>query len=98
MWTNYYIGDNDPTSPLLSPLMGSYEGLPPIHICVGAHEIHYDDCVNVAGKAKEHGVKVKLSEWPRMVHAFPVLSPLFPEAKRAMSEICGFVRKQLELR
>jgi hypothetical protein len=31
-----------------------------------------------------------------MVHAFPILSPLFPEAKRVMGEICGLVKKQLE--
>lgn len=92
VWTGFYIADNDPTLPLLSPQMGDYTGLPPLHICVGTHEIHYDDCVNVAQKAKEHGVEVTLSEWPEMVHAFPILSPLFPEAKNAMDEICAFVQ------
>ena len=58
VWTGYYIGDEDPTLPLLSPLMGNYEGLPPLYICVGTHEIHLDDCVNVAQKAKAAGVAV----------------------------------------
>ena len=98
VWTAYYIGNNDPTLPLLSPQMGDYRGLPPLHICVGTHEIHYDDCANLARKAREHGVDVTFSEWPKMVHAFPVLSPLFPEAKRAMNEICGFARQQLRPR
>lgn len=96
VWTGYYIGSNDPTLPLLSPQMGDYRGLPPLHICVGTHEIHYDDCVAVAAKAKAHGVAVTFSQWPKMVHAFPILAPLFPEAKRAMEEICEFVKKQLE--
>ena len=95
VWTSLYIGNNDPTLPLLSPQMGDFAGLPPLHICVGTHEIHYDDCVNVAQKAKEHGVEVILSEWPKMVHAFPILSPLFPEAKNAMDEICEFAKNQL---
>jgi acetyl esterase/lipase len=95
VWTSYYIADNDPTTPLLSPQMGDYHGLPPLHICVGTHEIHYDDCVNVSRKAKEHGVEVTLSEWPKMVHAFPILAPLFPEAKQALEEICGFVQTHL---
>jgi acetyl esterase/lipase len=95
VWTRLYIGDNDPTLPLLSPQMGDFTGCPPLHICVGTREIHYDDCVNVAQKAKDHGVEVTLSEWPNMVHAFPMLSPLFPEAKQAMSEICDFAQRQL---
>ncbi|MDY6950134.1 MAG: alpha/beta hydrolase [Thermodesulfobacteriota bacterium] len=95
VWTKYYIGDNDPTLPLLSPLMGTYTGIPPIHITVGTHEIHLDDCINVAHKAEEDGVAVTLSKWPKMVHAFPLFSPLFPEAKQAMSDICQFTIKQL---
>lgn len=95
IWTNYYIGNTDPTTPLLSPQFGDYHGISPLHICVGTHEIHYDDCINVASKAKEQGVEVSLSEWPKMVHAFPILSPLFPEAKNALIEICNFVQKQL---
>jgi len=51
-WMNHYIADNDPANPLLSPLFGNYEGLPPIHICVGTHEIHYEDCIKVSVKAK----------------------------------------------
>jgi len=95
-WMKYYISDNDPTLPLLSPLMGNFEGLPPLHICVGTHEIHLDDCINVAKRAKEHGVEVTLSKWEKMVHAFPIMSPLFPEAKEAMNEICEYVVKHLQ--
>ncbi len=96
VWTGYYIGDQEPTLPLLSPLMGNYEGLPPLYICVGTHEIHLDDCVNVAQKAKAAGVAVTLRIWPNMIHAFPILSPLFPEAKQALGEICAFAREQVE--
>ena len=76
--------------------MGNLEGIPPLFICVGTHEIHLDDCINVANKAKEHGVNVKLIKWPKMVHAFPMLSPMFPEAQKAMSEICEFALNQLK--
>jgi len=55
-----------------------------------------DDCVNVARKAKEQGMDVTLAKWPKMIHAFPILSPLFPEAKQAMAEICEFARLQIE--
>ncbi|MBN1543302.1 alpha/beta hydrolase [candidate division KSB1 bacterium] len=95
VWTKLYIADNDPTLPLLSPLMGDFSGLPPLHICVGTHEIHLDDCVNVAQKAKEQGMAVTLSKWEKMVHAFPLFSPLFPEATKALTEICNFVKNQI---
>jgi epsilon-lactone hydrolase len=95
VWTAYYIGNNDPTLPLLSPQMGNFEGLPPLFICVGTHEIHLDDCCNVARKAEEQGVEVTLRKWPKMIHAFPVLSPWFPEAKLALAEICTFARQQV---
>ena len=96
LWTKLYIGDNDPKHPLLSPQFGDYHGLPPLYICVGTHEIHLDDCVNVANRAQDHGVDVKLAKWENMVHAFPIMAPLFPEAKCALAEICGFVRRQVE--
>lgn len=96
IWMNHYIADNDPTYPLLSPLMGNFEGLPPLFVCVGTHEIHLDDCINLAKKAKEHGVEVTLSKWENMVHAFPIMSPLFPEAKRAMDDISKFVVEQID--
>jgi acetyl esterase/lipase len=48
IWTKYYIADNNPTDAILSPLFGNYKGLPPLYICVGTHEIHLNDCENVA--------------------------------------------------
>lgn len=95
LWTKLYIADNEPTLPLLSPLMGDYRGIPPLFICAGTYEIHLEDCLNVAQKAREQGVEVTLSKWDKMIHAFPILSPLFPEAKKAMTEICEFARRQV---
>lgn len=91
-WTNMYIDGDDIKNPLLSPLFGNYEGIPPLFICVGTHEIHLDDCVNVAKVAEQYGVDVTLRKWENMIHAFPLLSPLFPEAKKALQEICEFVK------
>lgn len=92
VWTNLYISNNDLKNPFLSPQFGNYEGIPPLYICVGTHEIHLDDCINVAKVANQHGVEVTLRKWEKMIHAFPLLTPLFPEAKIAFSEICEFVK------
>lgn len=97
VWTNYYMADNDPGEPLLSPAFGDFRGIPPIYICVGTNEIHYDDCISISKIAEESGVDVTLRVWHKMIHAFPLLSPLFPEAKSAMREICDYVRRELLL-
>lgn len=97
VWTNHYIAGHDPTDPLLSPLMGDYTGMPPLYVCVGSHEIHLDDCVHVAEKAQAQGVDVTLKVWPRMVHAFPILAPMFPEASAALADICAFARQHATL-
>lgn len=91
IWTQYYIGTNDPKLPHLSPLNGDLHGLPPLYLCVGSHEIHLDDTVNFAKKASSQGVTVTLKIYPGMIHAFPLLAPLFPEATHAMKEICTFI-------
>jgi acetyl esterase/lipase len=56
-----------------------------------------DDCINVSKKAKEDGVDVTLAKWKNMVHAFPIMAPLFPEATHALQDICNFVKKHLNL-
>jgi len=37
--------------------------------------------------------RLTLKKWDRMIHAFPLLSPLFPEAKQALDDICEFVTR-----
>lgn len=91
LWTQMYIGETDPITPLLSPYFGELDGLPPLYLCVGTYEIHLDDVKSIYEKAKQEGVEVKIKVWERMVHAFPLLSPFFPEAKRALDEIGEFI-------
>ena len=94
IWANMYIADNNIKNPLLSPQFGNYEGIPPLYICVGTNEIHFEDCVNVAKVAANYGVDVTLKKWDKMVHAFPLLTPLFPEARNAFMDICDFIKRQ----
>ena len=95
IWTQYYIADSDPALPWLSPLMADLTGLPPMLLCIGTGEIHYDDTVNFASKARKQGDDVTLLEYEGMCHAFPILAPLFPEATDAMAKICAFMHARL---
>ena len=92
VWSKYYAGDNDPALPWISPLYGDLRGLPPIMIQVGDAEILLDDAVRFANKAQAAGVDMTLRVWPGMVHCFPLLAPLFPEATQAMQETCAYIR------
>lgn len=96
VWTGLYIAGHDPHHPWLSPLMADLTGLPPIMIHVGTHEIHLDDARNFAIKAQQSGVQITLRIWEGMVHAFPLLAPLFPEARQAMAEIGTYVKGNLK--
>jgi monoterpene epsilon-lactone hydrolase len=91
VYSTYYVGDNDPTLPLISPLYGDLAGLPRLLIYVGEDESMLDDSVRFAEKARTAGVDVTLYVGQGMVHCYPALSPLFPEAKAAMEDICAFL-------
>jgi monoterpene epsilon-lactone hydrolase len=91
--SKYYVGDNDPRLPWISPLYGDLRGLPPIFICVGTNETMLDDSTRFAEKAKAAGVDVTLRVWKGMIHCFPLMAPLFPEATQALTENCEFIKK-----
>jgi epsilon-lactone hydrolase len=93
--SKYYVGAHDPRLPWISPLYGDLRGLPPLFICVGTNETLLDDSIRFAEKAEAAGVEVTLRAWDEMIHCFPLLAPLFPEATQALAEICLFIKTQL---
>lgn len=95
--SKYYVGEHDPRLPWISPLYGDLHGLPPLFICVGANETMLDDSTRFAEKAEAAGVNVTLRVWDGMVHCFPLMAPLFPEATQALNEICAYIQKQCSL-
>ena len=93
--SKYYVGENDPCLPWISPLYGDLHGLPPILIYVGENEIWLDDSTRFAAKAQAAGADVTLRVGEGMIHGYPLLAPLFPEATQAMDEICAFLKTRL---
>lgn len=93
--SKYYAGDHDPAHPWISPLYGDLHGLPPLFISVGDYETMLDDSTRFAAKAKAAGVDTTLVVGEKMVHCYPLMAPMFPEATRALDEICSFIRKRL---
>lgn len=93
--SKYYVGDQDPRLPWISPLYGDLNGLPPAFICVGTNETMLDDSIQFANKAKAQGVDVTLKVGEGMIHCYPLMAPFFPEATEALDEICTFIQNQL---
>lgn len=95
--SKYYYGNHDPENPYISPLYGDLHGLPPLFINVGDYETMRDDSTRFAEKAKNAGVDVTLRVGEKMVHCYPLLAPMFPEATEAMNEIVVFIKTQLKI-
>lgn len=86
-----YVGENDPMNPYISPLFGDFREFPPMLIQVGSYEMLLSDSVSVAAKAREQGIKVRLSIYEGMFHIFQMAAKMMPESKRAWVEIGKFI-------
>lgn len=91
LYNKEYVRDNDPMNAYISPLFGDFREFPPMLIQVGSYEMLLSDSVGVAAKAREQGVKVRLSIYDGMFHIFQMAAKMLPESKRAWVEIGKFM-------
>lgn len=77
--------------PGVSPLFGNLEGLPPLHIQVGAEELLRDDAVRLHERVRAAGGVSDLSIHDGVFHGWHMLDGLVPEAGRALEEAVTFV-------
>ena len=80
-----WAGDLDPRDPIVSPLYGDMQSLPPTDLYTGTWEVFYTDIVKTYDKMKAAGVDVRLHTKQKMGHVYP-LWPC-PEGKEAREEI-----------
>jgi acetyl esterase/lipase len=88
----YYIGQESPSNPLISPVYGDIKGSPPLLIQVGGVEILLSDSTRFADRAKISQVNVQLSLWEGMWHVFQAWADEIPEAMDALEEIGEFTK------
>jgi acetyl esterase/lipase len=91
----YYIGQNNPRDPLISPLYADYTNFPPLLIFVGGDEIMLSDSTRLAEKARSAGVDVQIKIWEGMWHVFPFFAPFVPESLQAITEIGDFIKRKV---
>jgi epsilon-lactone hydrolase len=88
-----YLRDADRHSPLVSPVFGELQGLPPILIQVGSDEVLLSDASRFVEKAKAAGVPATLEVWEGMQHVWQYTASFLPEARRAIHNIGEFSEK-----
>jgi len=82
-------------NPLVSPIYGDLEGLPPILINVGEIELLVDDSIRFYEKAKKQGVDIHLKVWKDMMHVFVAFLGHIPEADQCLNEMSDFIKKYI---
>jgi epsilon-lactone hydrolase len=91
-----YLGQADPKDPLASPLYADLQGLSPLLIHVGEHEVLVSDSLRLAEKAQAAGVEFQLEVWEEMWHVWHGWGPDLPEAIEAIGRIGEFVRQKIQ--
>ena len=84
-----WAGDFDTHDPIVSPLYGDMQGLPPTDLFTGTWETFYTDIVKTYDKMKAAGVDARLHVEEKMGHVYP-LWPC-PEGKKAREEIAELI-------
>ncbi|WP_028558673.1 alpha/beta hydrolase [Paenibacillus pinihumi] len=83
---NMYLQDWEGTLPkILSPLKMDLEGLPPMLIQVGSHEVLLSDAVRLAQRSRAAGINVDLEIWEGMWSVFQSMAYMLPEGEEAIT-------------
>lgn len=91
IYLNEYPGEHDPMDPYISPLFGDFRDFPPMLIQAGSTEMLLSDSIGVAAKARQQGVRVRLSVYEGMFHDFQMAYRGLPESRRAWAEVGKFI-------
>lgn len=91
-----YIRSNNVTSPLISPLYGSLDNLPPVLIHAADYDVFLSDSYRFKEKADATQSSVELKVWRKMWHIFHMQAGLVPESSTALDELCSFIKTNLE--
>lgn len=78
--------------PRVSPLLGSFEGFPPLQFTASRDELMFDISLRAEAKARACGTETELQLWDGVCHAFPLFAFL-PESRRARAQMAAFINR-----
>ncbi|MDO6442635.1 alpha/beta hydrolase [Marinobacter sp. 2_MG-2023] len=90
-----YAGGESLRTPLISPIFGKFEDLPPLLIQVGSQEILLNDAERLADAARKAGVKTYLEVFNSLWHVFQVHSGQLDRATAAVQTAGEHIREHL---
>lgn len=90
-----YLAGTDAKTPLASPIFADLAGLAPLLIHVGTDEVLLADAEALKTAAREAGVDATLEVWSDVVHVWHFLHPLLDEAREAIDEVGGWLRRRM---
>ena len=94
VWGPAYVGDADPSDPLVSPALADLTGLPALLIVAGTAESLLSCARQIDANARAAAVDVQLMEFPEKVHGWMLL-PRLPATRQARTQIDSWVRTRL---
>nr|WP_208602138.1 alpha/beta hydrolase [Micromonospora eburnea] len=95
-WAHYLSDPADGDNPLASPLRAvTLHGLPPALVISAEFDPLRDEAEAYAHRLRAEGVPVTLTRYDGMVHGFFTMPGKLDDARRAVAEVCGFLREHL---
>lgn len=85
-----YAGKRDPKDPSVSPFYGEFEGLPPISIFQGTHDIFVVNSRKLVARLESEGHGVNYFEYPGHCHIWAVFPT--PESKVAVGQMVDLIK------
>ncbi len=92
-----YVGAEDASSPMLSPMFGKLGGLPPVMIHSGDYDVFSGDSESFVKAVSLAGGKAEHKCWDEMWHIFHMQAAFVPEADQALEELCDYIRETLNI-
>lgn len=83
--------------PTISPVFGSFKGLPALYVAASETELLYSDNVMIVKRARKEGVSVFFESAPYGLHDFAILPNIAPEYNESFSRICDFIKSKFGL-
>ena len=93
-FTKHYIKhDSELRDPLASPQYADLRGMPYTILVSAELDPLREQEIDFAKRLEQSGVKVKLLDYPGMIHNFMVLPGYFGQARQAIKEVGKEIRK-----
>lgn len=94
-WAQWYVGDENASNPLISPVFADLNNLPPMLVHVGTDEILLDDSVRLKENADKTNTKMTFAAWDKMFHVWHTSWRFVPEGKKALLQVVDYINERI---